>query len=118
MKEELNLKVSGKEWKELQDIAFEKVNKKAKIAGFRPGKAPRNIYEKNYGTQDILYEAADSAIKKEYDRLLNDKKLLPIIEPKVELVSLDDKKLEVKFTFVLEPTVEFAPPEVFCIYES
>ena len=106
MKEEFNLKVSGKEWKELQDVAFEKVNKKAKIDGFRPGKAPRNIYEKNYGTMDILYEAADSAIKKEYDKLLNDKKLLPIIEPKVELVSLDDKKLEVKFTFVLEPKVE------------
>ena len=106
MKEELNLKVSGKEWKELQDLAFEKVNKKAKIDGFRPGKAPRNVYEKNYGTQDILYEAADSAIKKEYDKLLNDKKLLPIIEPKVELVSLDDKHLEVKFTFVLEPKVE------------
>ena len=106
MKEEFNLKVSGKEWKDLQDVAFEKVNKKAKIAGFRPGKAPRNIYEKNYGTQDILYEAADSAIKKEYDKLLNDKKLLPIIEPKVELVKLDDKNLEVKFTFVLEPKVE------------
>lgn len=106
MKEEFNLKVSGKEWKELQDVAFEKVNKKAKIAGFRPGKAPRDIYEKNYGTQDILYEAADNAIKKEYDKLLNDKKLLPIIEPKVELVSIDDKNLEVKFTFVLEPKVE------------
>ena len=106
MKEEFNLKVSGKEWKELQDSAFEKVNKKAKIDGFRPGKAPRNVYEKNYGRQDILYEAADMAIKKEYDRLLNDKKLMPIIEPKVDLVSVDDDKLEVKFVFVLEPKVK------------
>ena len=106
MKEEFNLKVSGKEWKELQDSAFEKVNKKAKIDGFRPGKAPRSVYEKNYGKQDILYEAADNAIKKEYDRLLNDKKLMPIIEPKVDLVSVDDEKLEVKFVFVLEPKVK------------
>ena len=106
MKEEFNLKVSGKEWKELQDSAFEKVNKKAKIAGFRPGKAPRNVYEKNYGRQDILYEAADMAIKREYDRLLSDKKMLPIIEPKVELVEIDDDKLEVKFVFVLEPKVK------------
>jgi len=106
MKEEFNLKVSGKEWEELQNSAFEKVNKKAKIDGFRPGKAPRSVYEKNYGRQDILYEAADMAIKKEYDRLLNDKKLLPIIEPKVDLVSLADDKLEVKFVFVLEPKVK------------
>ena len=106
MKEEISLKVSGKEWKELQDNAFEKVNKKAKIAGFRPGKAPRSIYEKNYGKQDILYEAADMAIKKEYNKLLSDKKTMPIIEPKVELVSCDDDKLEVKFVLVLEPKVK------------
>jgi len=106
MKEEFSLKVSGKEWEELQNSAFEKVNKKAKIDGFRPGKAPRSVYEKNYGCQDILYEAADMAIKKEYDRLLNDKKILPIIEPKVDLVKLEDDKLEVKFIFVVEPKVK------------
>ena len=53
MKEVLNFKLEGKEWEQLQDEAFNKVNKKAKIAGFRPGKAPRNIYEKNYGKQEI-----------------------------------------------------------------
>ena len=105
MKEEFSLKVKGKEWKELQDTAFEKVNKKAKIDGFRPGKAPRNVYEKNYGVQDILFEAADMAIKKEYERLLTKEKVMPVIEPKVDLVKCDDKELEVKFIFVLEPKV-------------
>ena len=106
MKEEFSLKVSGEEWKELQEVAFEKVNKKAKIDGFRPGKAPRDVYEKKYGKQDILYEAADIAIKKEYDRLLTDKKLFPVTEPKVDLVSIDDDKIEVKFVFVVEPKVK------------
>ena len=106
MKEEFSLKVSGEEWKKLQDIAFEKVNKKAKIDGFRPGKAPRSVYEKKYGVQDILFEAADMAIKKEYDRLLDSEKLLPVIQPKVDLVTCDDKLLEVKFVFVLEPKVK------------
>ena len=106
MKQEFDLKVTGKEWSNLQDAAFEKVNQKAKIDGFRPGKAPRNVYEKKYGTQDILYEAADMAIKKEYEKLLNKKENLPVIEPKVDLISCDDKKLEVKFIFVLEPKVK------------
>ena len=106
MKQEFEFSVKGKEWGNLQDEAFEKVNKKAKIDGFRPGKAPRNIYEKKYGTQEILFEAADMAIKSEYDRLLTKEKIMPVIEPKVDLVKCDDKELTVKFTFVLEPKVK------------
>jgi len=105
MKEELVLKLEGKEWGNLQNEAFNKVNKKAKIDGFRPGKAPREIYEKNYGKQDIFYEAADMAIKKEYDRIITEGKILPIIEPKIDLVKLDENNLEVKFVFVTEPKV-------------
>ena len=106
MKQEFSLVVKGKEWVELQDKAFEKVNKKAKIDGFRPGKAPRSAYEKKYGKQDILFEAADMAIKKEYERLLTKEKVMPVIEPKVDLVKCDDKELEVKFVFVVEPKIE------------
>lgn len=106
MKEEIKFSVKGIEWEKLQDEAFEKVNKKAKIDGFRPGKAPRNIYEKKYGKQDILFEAADMAIKKEYEKIMQDDKIMPVIEPKVDLVKCDDKELEVNFIFVLEPKVE------------
>lgn len=106
MKEEIKFNVKGMEWEKLQDEAFEKVNKKAKIDGFRPGKAPRNIYEKKYGKQDILFEAADMAIKKEYENIINDDKIMPVIEPKVDLVKCDDKELEVNFIFVMEPKVE------------
>ena len=106
MKQEFNLVVKGNEWEELQDKAFEKVNKEAKVDGFRPGKAPRSMYEKKYGKQDILFEAADMAVKKEYDRILTKEKVMPVIEPKVDLVKCDDKELEVKFIFVNEPKVE------------
>jgi len=106
MKQEFEFKVSGKEWEALQDSAFVKVNKDAKIDGFRPGKAPRSMYEKKYGKQEILFEAADMAIKKEYERLLTKEKVMPVIEPKVDLVKCDEKELSVKFVFVLEPKVE------------
>ena len=105
MKEELSFKVEGKEWESLQDEAFNVVNKKAKIDGFRPGKAPRNVYEKKYGKQEIFYEAADMAIKKEYERIITEGKIVPITEPKIDLVSVDEKGLEVKFVFITEPKV-------------
>ena len=106
MKEELEFKVEGKEWETLQTSAFNKLNKDAKIDGFRPGKASREMFEKKYGKNEILFEAADMAIKKEYTRILSEGKILPVIEPKVDLVACDDKKLEVKFVFVVEPEVK------------
>ena len=106
MKQELEFKIEGKEWGKLQDDAFNKLNKNAKIDGFRPGKAPRDMFEKKYGKQEIIFEASDMAIKKEYERIMQEGKILPVIEPKIDLVSCDEEKLEVKFVFVTEPKVE------------
>lgn len=105
MREEVNFKLEEKEWVELQNKAFEKLNKKANIDGFRPGKAPRDIFEKKYGKQEIVLEAADEATNKEYKRLLGENKITPIIEPKVELIKCDSDTLEVKFTFITDPEV-------------
>ena len=105
MREEVNFKLEGKEWVELQDKAFEKLNKKANIDGFRPGKAPRDIFEKKYGKQEIILEAADEATNKEYKRLLGENKIIPIIEPKVELIKCDSDTLEVKFNFITDAEV-------------
>ena len=48
---EITIKIEGKEWEEAQDKAFEKRNKSAKIDGFRPGKAPKNVFIKHYGKE-------------------------------------------------------------------
>lgn len=106
MKQELEFKIEGKEWGNLQEEAFNKLNKNAKIDGFRPGKASRAMFEKKYGKQEIIFEASDMAIKKEYERILSEGKILPVIEPKIEIVACDEEKLEVKFVFVTEPKVE------------
>ena len=106
MKQELEFKIEGKEWEKLQEEAFNKLNKNAKIDGFRPGKATREMFEKKYGKQEIIFEASDMAIKKEYERIMLEGKILPVIEPKIDLVSCDEEKLVVKFVFVTEPKVE------------
>lgn len=105
MKKVINYKVENEEWKKAQDEAFIKLNKKAKIDGFRPGKAPRNIFEKHYGKQEIIYEAADKLINDKYREILSDTKLIPVVEPKIELVKLESDCLEVNFTIITEPEV-------------
>mgnify|MGYP003511033249 CR=1 FL=1 len=42
--QEITVKIEGQEWKDALDKAFEKANKKAKIDGFRPGKAPKDVF--------------------------------------------------------------------------
>ena len=105
MKKVVNYKVEKEDWKKAQDEAFNKLNKKAKIDGFRPGKAPRNVFEKHYGKQEIIYEAADKLINDKFHELLSDEKLIPVVEPKIEPVKLDEESLEVNFTIITEPEV-------------
>ena len=105
MKKEVNYKVNGKEWEEAKDKAFDKLNAKHTIDGFRQGKAPRNIFEKKF-PGEIVMEAANNLIDKRYREIVMDKDLKPVVEPKVNIVKLDDNELEVNFTIISEPEVK------------
>lgn len=105
MKKTINYKVQKEEWEELKTQAFKKLNAKATIDGFRKGKAPRSMFERNYPGQ-IIMEAADMAVDKEYKRIIMEDKILPILEPKIDIVSVADEGLEVNYTFITEPSVK------------
>lgn len=100
-----NYKVEGSEWSNALDKAFNKINKKVKIDGFRQGKAPRNIYEKKYGKTDLYVEASDELVHQYYYKLIDEKNIIPVAEPQVNLVKLDDNGMEVNFTFFVKPEV-------------
>lgn len=106
MKKQINYKVSGEEWNEAKDKAFAKIVKKAKVDGFRQGKVPRNVFEKKYGTGDIISTAMEDMVDKKYREVMISEKLLPILEPKLEIVSADDNGFEVNMTFILDPEVK------------
>ena len=106
MKKQINYKVSGEEWKEAKDRAFNKIVKKVKIDGFREGKVPRNIFEKKYGTSDIITNAMEEMIDEKYKDIIVSEKLVPILEPKLEIVKADDEGFEVNMTFILNPEVK------------
>ena len=105
MKKDISYKVTGKEWNEAKDKAFNKLNAKHTIDGFRQGKAPRSIFEKKF-PGEIVMEAANNLIDKKYREIIIDKDLKPVVEPKVNIVKLDDECLEVNFTVVSEPEVK------------
>ena len=106
MKKTVNYKVSGEEWTKAKDEAFAKIVKKAKVDGFRQGKVPRNGLEKKYGTGDIISEAMEKIVDAKYAETIVKEKLVPVVEPKLEIEKASDDELEFKITFILDPEVK------------
>ena len=106
MKKIVNYKVSGEEWTKAKDEAFAKIVKKAKVDGFRQGKVPRSVFEKKYGTGDIVRSAMEDLIDAKYGEIIVTEKLIPAVEPKLEIVSADDDGFEVNITIITDPEVK------------
>jgi len=106
---EIEIKIEGKEWEDALDKAFEKANKKAKIDGFRPGKAPKDVFVKKYGKEVLYQDAADLVIEKAYMKMLEDNKEIVgdlVAKPEITFKNIDDKGIEFNFVLTLRPDVK------------
>ena len=103
---EITIKVEGKEWEDALDKAFESANKKAKIDGFRPGKAPKAVFIKKYGIESLFMDASNYAVEAAYNKLIEENKDLQIAaQPLLDIKSIDEKHIEYVFTITLKPEV-------------
>ena len=103
----ITIKIDGEEWSKLVDDAFHKANKKAKIAGFRPGKAPKDIFVKHYGMESLYYEASNKAVEVAYEKMLDDNSDLDIVtQPTVDIHNIGEDGVEFEFTLTLKPEVK------------
>ena len=103
---EIEIEIKGKEWEKTIDDAFKKVIKTVKIDGFRPGKAPRSIYEKKYGKQALVSEAVDLGMQDAYKKALKKFNDTPIITPEVSLKKADEESVIYTFIFTSKPEVK------------
>ena len=85
--------------------AFRRLVQKASIPGFRPGKAPRALYEREYGSNHIYEEAARDLVDEIYRKAVQDNDLHPLDSPDVELRHLGKGE-----PLVFEATVAVRPP--------
>ncbi len=86
--------------------AVQKIADQANIPGFRKGKAPRAIIEMHYGKEAVKQEAFEIVANKAYSEALNQEKLIPVSDPKVEESAFEegkDMELTIKVTLKPEP---------------
>ncbi len=103
---EVIIKIDGDEWTEAMDAAFEAKRKEVTVSGFRKGKVPRNVYEKNFGKESLYMAAIDSVIQLAYERAIDNSKLVPVVQPKVDVSAVSDEYVEFKFTIITKPEVK------------
>ena len=103
---EVRIEIKGEEWSKKIDDAFNKVIKTVKIDGFRPGKAPRNIYEQKYGKHSLVVEAVDMCMEEAYQKALKEYKGDIIMQPTLAIEKADIEGVTYVFTFTSKPDVK------------
>jgi len=103
---EIDVKIEGKDWENYLDKAFKKKNKDTKIDGFRKGQASKEMFIKKFGIESLYMDAVDFAIDAAYKKALEDSKIVPVVEPKLDVKSVDKDKAEFKFTLISKPDVK------------
>jgi len=103
---EIVIKMEGDDWKEALDKVFEDKQKTVKVDGFRKGKVPRNIYEKKFGKESLWLDAANMLVSEAYDKAMKNSELEPIVQPSVDIKSIDETGVEFVFKIITKPEVK------------
>jgi FKBP-type peptidyl-prolyl cis-trans isomerase (trigger factor) len=104
---ELTITIPWKMVTEAYQESLKNLAEKATIKGFRKGKAPLKIVEEKLGKQEIYEEVLKDILPKVYLEAIKEHDLRPVVNPKITVISLEDKKdWQVKATTCELPKIE------------
>ena len=95
---------------------LKKIQKDAKVDGFRPGKVPLSVLQNLYGS-GALRDTVEYFVDKGVDEGLKKYDIKPILRPKVSVGQIAGKNSDVELTFEVEntpkvPEINFADIEI------
>lgn len=86
--------------------AVGRLSRRTRVAGFRPGKAPRPILERVLGPSAVLDEAVDQLVQSAYREAVIEQGIVPLTDADVEVVeAVEGKPLRFKATVQVRPEV-------------
>lgn len=90
--------------------AYRKLVQQARIPGFRPGKAPRFIFERYYGKESLLREAVDMLLPEAYGAAVEEANVEPIDQPEIDLEQVGEgQPLVFRGKVQVKPEVKLGP---------
>ena len=102
---ELEITIPANDIDKRVDVKLQEVGKTARLPGFRPGKVPPAMLKKRYG-KAIMGEILEAAVNETSAKALQDKKIKPAMQPKIEVKSFDDGE-DLVYTVSVEAMPEF-----------
>ena len=100
----LDIVASDEELNASKERAFKSVSKQIRVQGFRPGKAPRAVIERMYGTDFYMEEAHRDVIDKLYRKAIEEAAVVPVGQPSVSITEVSPLPFQV--TVPVYPTVD------------
>lgn len=102
----LEVEVPAEKLSRAVDEAVRALGRRTRVAGFRPGKAPRPVLERVLGPGAVLDEAVDRLVQSAYRDALLEQSILPLTNADVEIVQAEEgKPLIFKATVQVRPEV-------------
>jgi len=96
-------------YKDIDDSINDKINElipTVSLPGFRKGKAPLNIVKKKY-ENNVLSEVIEKIVEQNTKKLIDERKLKPFRQPKVELKKYEkNQPVAISVKIDLEPQIE------------
>jgi FKBP-type peptidyl-prolyl cis-trans isomerase (trigger factor) len=85
---EICMEISAEDFEKYCEEAFDDISKTVSVDGFRSGKAPREILEKNIDGDAVLKKAAEKAVRENYFPVLREKKIEAIGRPEIVITKI------------------------------
>jgi len=111
LKRAFKITIPAKEIDARVDKELETVAPRVRLPGFRPGKVPANLVRKMHGPA-LEQEALNSVVQEGVQKLMQDQKLRPAMQPSVELEGEHEAGKDVVIKVELETLPEVPTPQI------
>ncbi len=105
----LTVEVPFEELKPSLDAAYKAIAQQINVPGFRRGKVPPTVIDRQVGRAAVLDQAVNELLPKAYVEALQENSLEPLAQPEIEVTKLDDNDV-LEFTAEVDVKPEFTVP--------
>jgi trigger factor len=100
----LNIEVDAEEMENAIKKAYHRLGAKTTVPGFRKGKAPPEMFERYFGRDALVEDAAEHLLPEVYDQAIQEHEVDAIAQPQIDVLQIDP--LSFKATVPVKPTIE------------
>jgi trigger factor len=105
----LTVEVPFEELKPSLDAAYKKIAQQINVPGFRRGKVPPAVIDRQVGRGVVLDEAINEVVPAKYMEALRENELEPLAQPEIEVTKLEDNDT-LEFTAEVDVKPQFELP--------